>query len=187
MSAPSNGVRVRSFGAHEWQLYRALRLRALLDAPEAFCSTLAEEETRTDADWAWRLHLGAGSGRDLPLVAELAGAAVGLAWAKVDGLDPSRVNLFQVWVAPEARGQGAAAALLAAALDWARATGAHAMQLGVVSGNDAARRLYQRAGFQDIGAPAPTRPGASRMEQAMRLELRGQMPAPCPLSSSAAY
>ncbi|THC40087.1 GNAT family N-acetyltransferase [Massilia sp. Mn16-1_5] len=162
---------VRRLAAHEWPLYRALRLRALADAPDAFGSTLAEEETRSDADWAWRLNLGAASNRDLPLVAQLAGEPVGLAWAKVDAADPARVNLFQVWIAPQARGHGLAGALLDAALAWARGTGARAMQLGVVCGNDAARRLYERAGFRDIGEPEPQRPGSSRMEQIMRLEL----------------
>lgn len=162
---------VRPLAAHEWPLYRALRLRALADAPQAFGSTLAEEAQRSDEDWAWRLNLGAASSRDLPLLAQLAGEPAGLAWAKEDATDPARVNLFQVWVAPEARGHGLAAALLDAALAWARATGARTMQLGVVCGNDAARRLYERAGFRAIGEPEPQRPGSSRMEQMMRLEL----------------
>ena len=162
---------VRVLAAHEWPLYRTLRLRALEDAPAAFGSSLAEEAPRTDQDWAWRLNIGANSGRDRPLVAERDGAAVGLAWAKVDAGDPSLINLFQMWVAPEARGHGVAAALLGAAIFWARAMQARALQLGVVCGNDAARRLYERAGFLDHGQPAPQRPGSTRMEQAMRLAL----------------
>jgi GNAT superfamily N-acetyltransferase len=169
--AGSPAAVVRPFAAHEWPLYRSLRLRALHDAPAAFGSTLAEEDARTDADWAWRLNIGASSGRDRPLVAELAGAAVGLAWAKVDPADGSLANLFQMWVAPEARGHGVAAALLDAAVAWARASGARTMQLGVVCGNDPALRLYARAGFRSTGEPEPQRPGSSRMEQKMRLRL----------------
>jgi ribosomal protein S18 acetylase RimI-like enzyme len=165
---------VRMLAAHEWPLYRALRLRALGDAPAAFGSTLAEEAARTDADWAWRLNLGASSGRDRPLVAELGGTAAGLAWAKADAADPALVNLFQMWVAPEARGHGVAAALLDAALAWARARDARAMQLGVVCGNEGALRLYERAGFYPVGEPEPQRPGSSRMEQSMRLDLPSQ-------------
>jgi len=164
-------LRVRPLAAHEWPLYRALRLRALREAPDAFFSTLAEEEARTDADWAWRLHLGAGSGRDRPLVAQLGEAPVALAWAKVDAEEPATVNLFQMWVAPEARGHGVAAALLEAALAWAGARGARTMRLGVVCGNAAARRLYERAGFVADGEPEPQRPGSTRMEQPMRLDL----------------
>ena len=162
---------MRRLGAHEWPLYRALRLRALEESPDAFGSTLAEEERRSDQDWAWRLNLGATSSRDLPLVAQLAGEPAGLAWVKADAHEPSRVNLFQVWVAPECRGHGVAGALLDATLGWARDRGARAMQLGVVCGNEAARRLYERAGFRDLGEPEPQRPGSSRMEQMMRLEL----------------
>ncbi|MFC5511918.1 GNAT family N-acetyltransferase [Massilia jejuensis] len=164
-------VAVRALAPHEWPLYRALRLRALAQAPEAFASTLAEEEARGDHDWAWRLALGATSGRELPLVAEAGGAGAGLAWAKADAADPSLARLYQLWVAPEARGHGVGAALLAAALDWARARNALAMELGVVCGNDAARRLYARAGFREAGEPQPQRPGANRMEQPMRLAL----------------
>jgi GNAT superfamily N-acetyltransferase len=166
---------VRPLGAHEWALYRTLRLRSLADAPEAFCSTLAEEEARAIEDWAWRVNLAASSGRDRPLVAELEGTPLGLAWAKVDAADPALVNLFQVWVAPAARGHGVAAALLDAAIGWARSRGARAMQLGIVCGNDAARRLYERAGFRDAGEPEPQRPGSSRMEQKMRLDLIGHL------------
>jgi GNAT superfamily N-acetyltransferase len=174
------GAVVRPLGAHEWPLYRALRLRALLDAPDAFGSTLAEEECRTDEDWAWRLNLGATLGRDRPLVAEADGAAAGLAWARLDAGDASLVNLFQMWVAPEARGRGVATALLEAATGWARARGARALQLGVVCGNDAARRLYEHAGFRSVGEPEAQRPGSSRMEQRMRLDLASRTPAPRP-------
>lgn len=164
---------MRPLAAHEWELYRALRLRALADAPEAFGMTLSEAVQRTGNDWAWILNLATRSGQDLPLVAEISGSAAGMAWAKVDASDPGRIHLFQVWVAPEARGHGVAAALLDAAIAWARSRHARTMQLGVVCGNDAARRLYERAGFQDVGAPEPQRPGSSRMEQAMRLQLAG--------------
>jgi GNAT superfamily N-acetyltransferase len=164
-------VLVRPLAPNEWPLYRRLRLRALADSPAAFCSTLAAEQDRKDEDWAWRLRLAADSGRDRPLVAEMGAAAAGLAWAKFDAADPQLVNLFQMWVAPECRGHGAAAALLDGALAWARARGAHAMQLGVICGNDGARRLYERAGFHAVGTPEPARPGDPRLEQRMRLAL----------------
>lgn len=181
-----NQTVVRPLVAHEWPLYRALRLRALGDAPDAFGMTLAEAQLRTENDWAWVMNLGATSGRDLPLVAQVGATAAGLAWAKVDADDASLVNLFQMWVAPEARGHGVASAILDAAIAWARGRNARAMQLGVVCGNDSARRLYERAGFRAVGAPAPQRPGSRRMEQAMQLDLTGADAPRRPLSSPAA-
>ncbi len=40
---------VRTFAPHEWPTYKDLRLRALADSPDAFGSTLAAEQGRTDA------------------------------------------------------------------------------------------------------------------------------------------
>jgi [ribosomal protein S18]-alanine N-acetyltransferase len=54
-------------------------------------------------------------------------------------------------VAPPARRQGVAAALLAGAMAAAREQAARTMVLEVAIGNAAARALYQRAGFIEAG------------------------------------
>lgn len=162
---------IRPFTADEWPAYRAIRLRALADAPDAFSSTLESEQALAPETWAARLDRAVVSGIDHPLAAELAGELVGLAWAKVDADDASIVNLFQMWVAPEARGQGVAGALLDEAIRWAGARGAQALQLGVNCANLPAVRLYERAGFLDTGWREPFRPGSAMTEQRMRLAL----------------
>jgi GNAT superfamily N-acetyltransferase len=164
-------VTIRRLQAQEWPAYRALRLRALADAPHAFGSSLALEESWRPELWMARLAAASTSGRDCPLVAEADGALHALVWAKCDADQAGVVNLFQMWVAPEARGQGVAAALLRDAIAWARSIGAQRLRLGVVEGNDAAARLYARAGFRDVGAPEPVRPGSPTLEQTMQLDL----------------
>ncbi|MEX5746568.1 GNAT family N-acetyltransferase [Massilia sp. X63] len=164
---------VRRLQAQEWQAYRAIRLRALADAPDAFGSTLAAEQRLPDETWAARVAKSAVSGIDCALVAEQGGLLVGLLWAKVDAGDAARVNLFQMWVAPESRGRGVAATLLDQALGWARCRAARVVHLGVNRANAGARRLYERAGFRPLGAPYPMREGAPHMEQEMRLDLSG--------------
>lgn len=160
---------IRTLRPDEWPSYRDVRLRALADAPDAFGSTLAEEQARAPDDWAARLAAAAVSGQDYPLVAELAGAVVGLLWAKVDAADASAVNIFQVWVAPESRGRGVADALLREAIGWAKSRRARVVQLGVTCGDTAAGRLYLRAGFCNVGAPVARRPGSPLLEQSMHL------------------
>lgn len=162
---------VRRLAPQEWQAYRAIRLRALADAPDAFCATLAEAQAWPLEEWLARLERAEASGIDCPLVAEQEGAFVGLLWAKVDANDAARVNLFQMWVAPECRGRGVASRLLDEALAWARSRGARVVHLGVNRANANVVRLYQRAGFEPIGAPYPMREGAPHMEQEMRLRL----------------
>lgn len=162
-------ITVRRFLTQEWPTYRQLRLRSLADSPDAFGSTLAAEQERDDQAWAARLSAAAPD-QHQPLVAECDGAAAGLLWAKRDGTDPSLVNLYQMWVAPEARGRGVGAALLGAAIDWARAGNARVVQLGVTCGDSAAARLYQRAGFRQAGGPE-ARPGTPLFELVMQLTL----------------
>ena len=162
---------IRPLLAEEWPAYRAIRLRALADAPDAFGSTHGAEQALAPETWATRLARATGSGIDHPLAAEQGGALVGLAWAKVDAADPAIVNLFQMWVAPEARGQGVAGALLDEAIRWAHARGARALQLGVNCANLPAVRLYERAGFLETGLREPMRPGSALIEQRMRLVL----------------
>lgn len=162
---------IRPLAPHEWATWRAIRLRALADSPDAFGSTLAEEEARPAQAWADRLAAAAVSGQDCPLVAESAGAPCGLVWAKVDGADSSVVNIFQMWVAPESRGRGLAAALLRAAVAWARSKNASAVHLGVTCGNSSAVRLYMREGFVNVGTPQPRRQDSPLLEQSMRLVL----------------
>jgi ribosomal protein S18 acetylase RimI-like enzyme len=171
MTAAAGALVIRRLRPDEGAAYRAIRLRALADAPEAFCSSLAEEEARPLESWTVRLENAALSGIDCPLVAERDGAMLGMVWAKVDAADPDTVNLFQMWVAPECRGQGVARALLDGAVGWARGRGAKIVGLGVNCANAAAVALYERAGFHILGEAYPMAGEAGRMEYAMRLRL----------------
>jgi ribosomal-protein-alanine N-acetyltransferase len=82
------------------------------------------------------------------LLRDAAGAAVGLlcfqhAWDEVE--------LYRIAVLPARRGHGLGAWLLARLLDWARAEGMARVHLDVRAGNGPARRLYERAGFREVG------------------------------------
>ena len=164
---------IRALGANEWRVYRDLRLRALSDSPHAFGRTLAEEEGRLDAEWSSRLASGEDSGSDLPLVAEVHGEPIGLAWGRIDPSDPKAAALTQMWVAPAHRRLGAGQMLVEAVIAWARARNASYLDLGVTCGDSSARRLYERAGFRPLGEPQALRLGSELMAQPMRLALRG--------------
>lgn len=174
MTSSPASITVRNLTADEWQQYRQTRLRSLVDSPNAFGSTFAAEKDRSDEAWATRLLLATSSGKDHPLVAEIPDVSnefAGLLWAKEDATDTSIVHIFQMWVAPEYRGQGVATELLRAAILWARSRCAKLVQLGVTCGDSAAMRLYLREGFRAIGTPEPLRPDSALLEQTMRLVL----------------
>jgi ribosomal protein S18 acetylase RimI-like enzyme len=162
---------IRTLAPHEWGTYRDLRLRALADSPQAFGRTLAEEQARPDAEWVSRLSSGTSSGWDLPLVAEVDGEPIGMAWGRIERSQPETAHLYQMWVAPGQRRLGAGRMLLEAVIAWAKSKDARALKLGVALGNSPALRLYTRAGFEPAGEPQPLRQGSDLLELPMRLKL----------------
>jgi GNAT superfamily N-acetyltransferase len=164
-------VSVRPFAADEWSAYKALRLSALAESPDAFGSTFAAESGRPEGEWASRLEAGVASGWDLPLVAEQDGRPIGLAWCRIEAASPAVASLYQVWVAPESRRLGAGQMLVEAAIAWAVSKQAHSLELHVTCGDSPARRLYARHGFEPVGQPEPIRPGSGLLEQKMRIGL----------------
>lgn len=126
-------------------ILRDLRLQALTDAPEAFGSTYERELARTPEDWRRWISPG------VTFIFEDDHGPRGLIAGGHDPTETSIVYLMAMWVHPDARGAGAADALVTAVIDWAQAEGAAAVQLDVIDTNQRARRLYERHGFHLTG------------------------------------
>jgi ribosomal protein S18 acetylase RimI-like enzyme len=141
-------VEVRRLRPDDWQIWRAVRLAALADAPHAFGSTLAREQALDEA--AWRDWLQPDNG---VAVVALSGAdpvgAIGIY------LFDGKPYLISAWVHTEARGRGVGDNLVTEALDWSREQGHDRVVLRVADGNDAARRLFVRNGFTPTGERKP--------------------------------
>jgi ribosomal protein S18 acetylase RimI-like enzyme len=144
---------VRRLRPTEWEAFRALRLRALADAPDAFGSTLAEERDDTDERWQRRAHPSDG----FVAVAEREGVLVGLAIGAPAPGHVQAAGLFSMWVDPAERGHGLGGRLIDAVVDWARGAGYGAIGLGVTTTNHGAIALYERLGFVDSGERHPLR------------------------------
>ncbi len=137
---------------------RALRLRALADAPLAFGSTLTREASFTDDVWQERARRGASGTEGVTFVAELDTRWVGIATGlpeDPDMPDDPRPALVGMFVGPEARGRGIGAALVSAVVGWARQRRAEGLCLWVTATNTPAIALYARCGFRDSGARRP--------------------------------
>lgn len=132
----------------QWRRVRAVRLRALRDAPDAFWTTPAQEQSRTAASWRAQL------GRDdrATFIATLGGADVGIAVGAPHHDDATDAGVYAVWVAPPARGRGVGGALLSAVIDWAAGRGFARLRLDVADDNRHAVALYERFGFMPTGA-----------------------------------
>lgn len=124
---------------------------ALIAASDAFSASLYPAEGRHPADLA---RLGAADVRFL--VARLDGRAVGCGALLVTPPDGEVKRMF---VAPEARGHGVGAALLAAIERAARADGLVRLRLETGPRNAAALALYTAHGYEPCGPFPPYQPG----------------------------
>ena len=138
---------LRRLGAADAECYRALRLEGLRSHPEAFAASWDAEASEPLCWFAERLERNVvfGGWQD---VSTLKGV-VGL---HVPDAPKSRHKgeLWGMFVLPEARGTGLAAALVARVIEHA-ASSVEEIRLTVVTTNAAAVRLYARAGFTQFG------------------------------------
>ncbi len=144
-------VEIRRLTPDDWTLFRQVRLAALADSPEAFCSTLTREQAY-DAQ-QWRDWMRPASG--LKVVAVNGEVPVGVVGAWVPPERGGAVELFSMWVSPTVRGRGVGTAFVTEVLDWARGQRHRTVELWVVEENGTARRLYERFGFQPTGETQP--------------------------------
>lgn len=159
------GLVIRRLGPADAEAYREIRLEGLERHPEAFGSTYEDEAKLSLDDFVRRV-------TEVPtFAAERDGRLLGLVGlARESGVKRRhRGTLVRMYVRPEARGSGAADALVEAVLDHARAEGLDAVLLAVITEADAARRLYDRHGFTVYGVE----PGALKFgDQSYDDELR---------------
>ena len=104
-----------------------------------------------EVDWMSRAYA---QPRSAYFVVEHDGAVLGGGGiAPLVGGDDDVCELRKMYFLPQARGQGAGAALMERCLDAARGFGYHRCYIETLGGMDAAMKLYERSGFQRITAP----------------------------------
>jgi len=146
-------ITVRALGEDEWEQYRAARLNALEESPEAFAASLSEEQGYDEDFWRTRMR------RSQRLMAEDAdGRSIGVASVGQGRQDNERIaELFGLWVTPAARGTGVATQLVQAGADAAREQGRSHLAYWVGSDNGRAVAFASGFGFRPTDNRRPMR------------------------------
>jgi ribosomal protein S18 acetylase RimI-like enzyme len=178
-------MEIRALGESDAAAFRALRLRALGESPEAFGSTLAEEAATAAEAAAERYGLATDTGdagdRFVLGAVDASGALVAVAGCVRERRAKARhrAGLWGMYVVPECRGRGLGRALVHAVCARAREwPGLEQITLQVVVSCRPARALYSACGFVPFGL----QPGAYLQDgryvdvEHMLLELSGREP-----------
>ena len=142
---------IRPLTESDLRSYRALRLQALTECPSAFGATPSTEQALEDAQILHRFGGGPGQimwggfDEDDKLCATLG------MYREQGEKTAHKGNLFAMYVAAAARGQGLARRLLETAVEHGRALNLRQLMLGCNASNGNALRLYEQAGFSEYG------------------------------------
>ena len=142
-------VEIRHARSDDWELLKAIRLEALRESPDAFCTTLDEASEHGDAVWMERSSADPVASASVSILALDAEVPVGVAAGIL--CDESKLEVLSLFVKPRYRGTGLARDLMNMVEAWARTRGAKRVILDVEAGNDRAGVFYAHIGYQPTG------------------------------------
>jgi ribosomal protein S18 acetylase RimI-like enzyme len=144
---------IRRIRTDEVEVYKAFRLRALQDSPDAFSDSYALAIARPPELWKERVEQTSAGVTTVLMVASDAesDAWLGMTGCYIENPGSGEALVVSVWVAPEARRQRLARRLLDGVVEWAQSRGVTRLTLWVTMTNHRARSLYDSAGFTPTG------------------------------------
>ena len=140
-------VTIRQAALADAENFRALRLQALRDHPDAFSADYAYNASQPLSYWEQRLSDTGSQG--MIFFADSQPGLVGMCGVRRGNSPATRhgATVWGVFVLEQWRGLRIAENLIQQCVDWASEHGVSSLRLGVVTSNTSAVRCYQRCGF----------------------------------------
>lgn len=139
---------VRRIKIGEADLFKQIRLTALLESPSAFDSTYESAMQRSSRSWQEQADSTAQGSDRATFIAFSGDSPVGITALYRTGSRTDVGEMLQVWVAPEYREQGVASQVMEVVFQWAKENGFRTVIATVANGNTRALRFYLKHGFQ---------------------------------------
>lgn len=143
-------ITVRDLTESDWPTYRELRLAALQDSPAAFLGSYDVESHKEEEFWRDRIRTAH------RFVAERDSKPVGVVGLGAHGDDAKDGEVFDLWVAPEARALHVAIALVTAAATQSAKEGRTRLFFWAFSDSAPAIAFASNFGFRPTSLRRPT-------------------------------
>ena len=162
---------VTQIQAGDGMLLKKLRLPAVADTPEAFGSTLEEEQRYSDEDWHAAAIADAEGDRSVGFLGFVGEQACGIAGGFLCEEVRGDAYLCAMWVDPAQRRRGLGQLLVNAVKEWALSRGASTLKLWVTDSNSAAVAFYRSLGFEPTDESKPLRSNPQLLETLYQMSL----------------
>lgn len=142
---------IREIEPTDWPELKRVRLKALADSPDAFCSSYQDQVKFPDAEWQKRAcswHEDPDTGFFLVFDQSV---CMGIAGVYRNSDQESISHAYSVWIEPDLRGTGLATRLMERLEDWSRSNGMPIMEADVTDMNPQAIAFYMKIGFKETG------------------------------------
>jgi GNAT superfamily N-acetyltransferase len=144
-------VSVRAVRAGDEPQLRELRLRALIESPDAFAATAEEEARLPGSHWAELAHQSEVADHLAIYVAIDGEQWLGMGAGRWYERERGVAQLWGMWMDPSARGLGLGERLVHDVRGWAARQGARFLRLGVATRPGDATPFYEGLGFVRTG------------------------------------
>jgi GNAT superfamily N-acetyltransferase len=165
-------VCVRRLALGDVEIFRAVRLAALQDSPDAFGESL---EAARQSDWSARTASGSTFTDRAVFVAVVDEQAIGMVFVRCEE-PPAPAFLGGMWVHPQFRRQGIGRVLVARGLDFLHSATQRSVALWVTTAHKDVLEFYRALGFRETGATASLRPGSPLGITELHLRLISEEP-----------
>ncbi len=135
-------ISIKKISADDWRSLRELRLKAVVDSPEAFGDSIEVIENRSEEYWI------NGINSSDVFISQAIDKWVGMIIFKQDS--DGVWSIKSLWVEPDYRKQGIGKMLMEKAIESAKENHVSLIELGVNTESESAINLYKSLGFEIV-------------------------------------
>jgi len=132
----------------DWEVYKKIRLSALLESPQAFATKYEDAKNRTAESWKNQCNEMAQRTNAIAFIGYLNHLPISLCGLYRNKNQDAEWEIVQVWTDPFFRGKGISAEMFAHVINWSKHEHIEKLLAKVYADNNRAKKFYTKMGFR---------------------------------------